>query len=72
MDKRDALEKLKGYYKCQKMQVKGNYEDCNESKCDNCELCYMQGTIGDHIESVEIAIKVLEDKIASKGGEAFD
>ena len=72
MDYREALEKLKGYYKCQKMQVKGNYDDCNESKCDNCELCYMQGTIGEHIESIEVAIKALNDKVSTKGGDAID
>ena len=72
MDKRDALEKLKAYCKCQKLQVKGIYEDCNEEKCDNCDLCYMQGTIGEHIESVELAIKALEDKIAMRGGDAID
>ena len=72
MDKRDALEKLKAYCKCQKMQVKGIYEDCNESKCDNCDLCYMQGTNGEHIASIEIAIKALKDKLSMKGGDAID
>ena len=72
MDKRDALEKLKAYCKCQKLQVKGIYEDCNEEKCYNCDLCYMQGTIGEHIEAVELAIKALKDKIALKGGDAID
>ena len=70
MDVSDALEKLQAYIKCQKLQVKGIYEDCNETKCDNCDLCYMQGTIGEHIECVEIAIKAL--KIALKGGDAID
>ena len=61
MDERDALEKLMAYLKCQKLRVRGVYEDCNETKCYSCNLCYMQGTIGEHIESVEIAIKALED-----------
>ena len=69
MDKRDALEKLKAYCKCQKLQVKGIYEDCNEEKCDNCDLCYMQGTTGEHIETVELAMKALEDEIALEGGD---
>ena len=72
MDDKEVLEKLKAYCKCQKLQVKGIYEDCNEKKCDNCDLCYMQGTMGEHIESVERTIKVLEDKIALKGGDAID
>ena len=72
MDERDALYKLVAYLKCQKSQVKGIYENCNEEKCNNCDLCYMQGTIGEHIESIELAIKALEDQIALKGGDAID
>ena len=72
MNERDALEKLQAYVKCQKLQVKGIYEDCNEKRCDDCDLCYAQGTFGEHIESVELAIKSLEDKIALKGGDAID
>ena len=69
MDERDALEKLSAYCKCQKLQVKGIYEECNEERCDDCDLCYMQGTNGELIESIEIAIKVLKNQIASKGGD---
>ena len=72
MDERDALFKLEAYLKCQKSQLKGIYENCNEEKCNDCDLCYAQGTIGEHIESVELAIKALKDKIALKGGDAID
>ena len=72
MDKHDALFKLVAYLKCQKSQVKGIYENCNEGKCNDCDLCYAQGTVGEHIASIEIAIKALEDKIALKGGDAID
>ena len=60
MTESEALEKLHGYCKCQKLQVKGIYEDCNARRCDDCDLCYMQGTKGEHIASVEIAIQALE------------
>ena len=46
-----------------KMQVKGNYEECNDSMCDECDLCYMQGTIGEHIESIETAIKAIKETL---------
>ena len=72
MDERDALDKLQAYIKCQKLQVKGIYEDCNENKCDKCDLCYMQGTNGERIASIEIAISALKDKIVLKGGDAID
>ena len=72
MDELDALEKLSAYCECQKLQVKGIYEDCNEERCDYCDLCYMQGTNEEHIESIEIAIKSLKNQIATKGGDAID
>lgn len=61
MNDKEALEKLKAYLKCQKRQVKGIYEDCNNKKCDNCDLCYIQGTTGEHIEAIESAIQSLEN-----------
>ena len=60
MTESEAIEKLRAYHKCQRLQVKGIYEDCNESLCDNCDLCYAQGNTGEHIESVKAAIKALE------------
>ena len=62
----EAVEKLRAYHKCQSLQVKGIYEDCNEKLCDNCDLCYMQGNAGEHIESIEIAIQALEKQIPKK------
>ena len=66
MTEREAVEKLKAYSKCQLLQVKGIYEDCNEKKCDNCDLCYMQGTTGEHREAIDIAIQALEKQIPKK------
>ena len=62
----EAIEKLRAYHKCQRLQVKGIYEDCNEKLCDNCDLCYAQGTVGEHIKSIEIAIQALEKQIPMK------
>lgn len=66
MTENEAIEKLRAYHKCQKMQVKGIYEDCNARLCDNCDLCYAQGNTGEHIKSIEIAIQALEKQIAKK------
>ena len=60
MKESEAKEKLIAYHKCQRLQVKGIYEDCNENLCDNCDLCYAQGNTGEHIESVKVAIQALE------------
>ena len=50
------------YHKCQRLQVKGIYEDCNNKRCDDCDLCYMQGTTGEHLTSIGIAIQALENR----------
>ena len=72
MTESEALEKLRAYHKCQRLQVKGIYEDCNEKLCDNCDLCYAQGNTGEHIKSIEIAIQALEKQIAMKPNKAID
>lgn len=66
MTEREAVEKLKAYSKCQSLQVKGIYEDCNNERCDNCDLCYMQGTTGEHLEAIDIAIKALDKQTPKK------
>ena len=66
MTENEAIEKLRAYHKCQRLQVKGIYEDCNEKLCDNCDLCYAQGNTGEHIKSIEIAIQALEKQIPMK------
>lgn len=66
MTESEAIEKLRAYHKCQRLQVKGIYEDCNEKLCDNCDLCYAQGNTGEHIKSIEIAIQALEKQIEMK------
>ena len=66
MTESEAIEKLRAYHKCQRLQVKGIYEDCNEKLCDNCDLCYAQGNTGEHIKSIEIAIEALERQAPKK------
>ena len=66
MKESEAIEKLRAYHKCQILQVKGIYEDCNEKLCNNCDLCYAQGNTGEHIKSIEIAIQALEKQIPKK------
>lgn len=60
MNNSEVLEKLRAYLKCRGRQVKGIYYACNNKKCDDCDLCYMQGTIGEHIEAIEVATQALE------------
>lgn len=60
MNNSEVLQKLRAYLKCQERQVKGIYYACNNKKCDDCDLCYMQGTTGEHIEAIEVATQALE------------
>ena len=62
----EAIKKLRAYHKCQILQVKGIYKDCNNKLCDNCDLCYAQGNWGEHIKSIEIAISALKKQIPKK------
>ena len=66
MTESEAIEKLRAYYNCQRLQAKGIYEDCNDELCDNCNLCYAQGNVGEHIKSIDIAIQALEKQIPKK------
>ena len=72
MTESEAIEKLRAYHKCQRLQVKGIYEDCNENLCDNCDLCYAQGNTGEHIKSIEIAIQALEKQIPKRPNKNFE
>lgn len=58
MTENEAIEKLHAYLECESRRAK--IVSCNES-CDDCELCYMQGTCAEHITSVKTAIKALEE-----------
>lgn len=58
MTENEAIEKLHAYLECESRRAK--IVSCNES-CDDCELCYMQGTGTEHITSVKTAIKALEE-----------
>lgn len=60
MDNNEAVEKLRAYLKCQENKVKGINALCNHNLCDDCDLCYMQGTTKEHLTSIELAIQALE------------
>lgn len=46
---------------CIDKQCKGIFEDCNESLCDNCILCYAQGTNGEQIKLLRQCADWLEE-----------
>ena len=62
----EAQIMLKAKAKCIERICKGIYEDCNEQKCDNCDLCYVQGTNGDQIKLLRKCAEWLEELKAIK------
>ena len=57
----EAQIMLRAKAKCIERICKGIYEDCNEQKCDNCDLCYAQGTNGEQIELMLQCAEWLEE-----------
>lgn len=57
MTNEQAKKMLKAKLECLKRETSGI--DCND-KCDECELLYAQGAMGEQKEALDIAIKALE------------
>lgn len=66
MTETEAIEFLKAHKKCAELQASGIAHECNMNLCDDCELLYAQGTVGEHREAVGVAIKALEKAIPKK------
>lgn len=60
MTREEAKAKLEAYIMC---EIKKSHFDCSDSKCDdNCPLLYEMGTVGEHNEAINIAIKALKQE----------
>lgn len=67
MNNPEAIKKLEAYLECKTRESKGVFEECNTDMCDNCDLCYAQGNVGEHKESIRLAIEALKkDWISSE------
>lgn len=54
-----AIDILKANLKCNELETSGDFGLCNHD-CDNCSLCYEQGTNEEHREALRIAIESLQ------------
>jgi hypothetical protein len=63
MENEEAVKRIRAYIECKKMQSKGNIEECSMYKCFHCKLREELGSEEEHIESIEIALKALEETI---------
>ena len=64
MNKEKVIKMAKSMLKCLENNASGLYENC-DNHCEECYLNYEQGTVGEQIEWLKVAIKAIEqqDKI---------
>ena len=60
MTNEEAKKMLKAKLECLKRETSGTDIDCNYRNCDECNLCYEQGNMGEQKEALDMAIKALE------------
>lgn len=66
MTENEAKTMLEAYTECDRIKNDVAYEKQCHKDCDNCKLCYAKGTVGEHREALNIAIKALEKQIPKK------
>ena len=62
MTNEEAKKMLKAKLECFKNETSGINYDCNMRLCDGCPLNYEQGNMGEQKESLQMAIKALEQQ----------
>lgn len=56
----ESATRLKHYLECfRKKTGRTPIEECNEDLCEGCTLNYAQGTAGEHLKDIELAIRLL-------------
>ena len=60
MTKEEAAKILESKAECMRREISGVYADCNYRKCDDCELNYAQGTMGEQKEAIQVAVEALQ------------
>lgn len=70
MTESEAIELIEASVECYKRQNEVAYEKQCHEDCDNCNLCYKQGTVGEQKEAFHMAINALEKQEKIK--EAFE
>jgi len=72
MTNEEAIKMLKAKLECLKRETSGTDLDCNCRNCDECNLCYEQGNIGEQKEALDLAIKALEQQSCENINEDYD
>ena len=55
----DCTKMLIAKEKCMSRETSGIDTDCNSHNCDNCDLCYEQGTMGEQKEALRFAVDTM-------------
>lgn len=55
----DCTKMLIAKEKCMERETSGIDTDCNLHNCDNCDLCYEQGTMGEQKEALKFAVDTM-------------
>ena len=56
----ETIKILTAKAECMRRETSGIDIDCNYRNCDECDLCYKQGTTGDQMEAMRVAISALQ------------
>ena len=56
----EAQKRLEAMKNCATLEMSGTSEKCNEFSCETCKFNYEQGTLGEQIKALEVAIEGLE------------
>lgn len=54
-----AIEMLIAKEQCMERETSGINSNCNFRYCDNCDLCYEQGTMGEQKEVLKYAAEIM-------------
>lgn len=66
MTESEAKVMLEAYMECDRRKNEVAYEKQCHENCDDCNLCYAKGTVGEHKEAVNMAINALEKQMPKK------
>lgn len=61
MTSEETIKMLTAKVECMKRESSGIDQDCNYRNCDECKLCYEQGTVGEQREALQMAISALQE-----------
>jgi hypothetical protein len=55
----DCAKMLIAKEKCMERETSGTDTECNLHNCDDCSLCYEQGTMGEQKETLKFAVDTM-------------